>query len=305
MIRELAANLPGMNSSLAHAQPEIATRDLPYADQDTPLTGFLCWNPAQDRPRPGILLIHGGAGLDDHARQQARRYAALGYTVLAGDMYGDGVAGSRERVLAALMALRDDPAALVRRGTAGLIALAACPEAAGPETAGPETVGPETAGPETVGPETAGPETAGPRTAGAETAGSGLAAVGFCFGGMAALALARSGRPGLAAVVTMHGSLATTVPAAPGAVRARLLICHGAQDPHVPMTDVTGFAVEMTSAGADWQLNVYGSAQHGFTHQHAVPGAQPGVAYDAAADERSFGAARDFLALALPGGSRR
>ena len=270
MIRELAANLPGMNSSFAHAQPEIATRDLPYADQGTPLTGFLCWDRAANRPRPGLLLIHGGAGLDDHARQQARRYAALGYTVLAGDMYGDGVAGSRERVMAALMALRDDPAALVGRGAAGLTALAACAEAAGPEAAG------------------------------AAVAGPGLGVVGFCFGGLAALALARSGQADLAAVVTMHGSLATTAPAAPGAVRARLLICHGAQDPHVPMTDVTAFAEEMTRAGADWQVNVYGSAMHGFTHQHAVPGAQPGVAYDAPADERSFAAARDFLADALP-----
>ena len=272
MIRELAANLPGMNSSLAHAQPEIATRDLPYADQGTPLTGFLCWDRAANRPRPGLLLILGGAGLDDHARRQARRYAALGYTVLAGDMYGDGVAGSRERVMAALMALRDDPAALVRRGAAGLTALAACAEAAGPEAAG------------------------------AAAAGPGLGVVGFCFGGLAALALARSGQPGLAAVVTMHGSLATADPAAPGAVRAPLLVCHGGQDPHVPMTDVTAFAAEMTSAGADWQLNIYGTAMHGFTHQHAVPGAQPGVAYDLAADKRSFAAAHDFLATTLAAG---
>jgi dienelactone hydrolase len=262
MIRELAANLPDMNSSIAHAQPEIATRDLPYADQGTPLTGFLCWNRAANRPRPGLLLIHGGAGLDDHARRQARRYAALGYTVLAADMYGDGVAGQRERVMAALLALRDDPAALARRGAAGLTALAACPETAGP----------------------------------------GLAVVGFCFGGLAALALARSGQADLAAVVTMHGSLATAAPAAPGVVRAPLLICHGAQDPHVPMTDVTAFAAEMTSAGADWQLNIYGTAMHGFTHQDAVPGAQPGVAYDLAADKRSFAAAHDFLATTLPGG---
>jgi dienelactone hydrolase len=252
-----------MNSSLAHAEPEIAARELPYSDQGLSLTGFLCWNPAQDRPRPGILLIHGGAGLDDHARQQARRYAALGYTVLAGDLYGEGVAGNRERVMAALMSLRDDPPALVRRGAAGLAALAGCAEAAGPESPG-------------------------------------LAAVGFCFGGMAALALARSGRADLAGVITMHGSLATTAPAAPDAVRARLLVCHGARDPHVPMADVTDFAAEMTRAGADWQVNVYGSAMHGFTHQHAVPGAQPGVAYDARADERSFAAARDFLAEALP-----
>ncbi len=103
-------------------------RDLAYDDLGLPLTGLLCWDEAQDGPRPGILLIHGGAGLDAHAREQARRYAALGYTVLACDMFGPGVAGNRERVMACLLALRDDPALLVRRARAGLTALAGCPE---------------------------------------------------------------------------------------------------------------------------------------------------------------------------------
>ena len=235
----------------------IATRDLSYCDLDTSLTGLFCWNEAQDGPRPGILLIHGGAGLDAHAREQACRYAALGYAVLACDMFGDGVAGDRERVMTCLLALRDDPDRLVRRGQAGLAALSACPEAAGP-----------------------------------------VAAVGFCFGGLAALALARSDAD-LACVVSIHGSLATSVPARPGAVTAKVLACHGAADPHVPLADVAAFAEEMNHAGADWQLIMYGQAQHGFTHRHAVPGAVPGVAYDRLADERSFAAARAFLAEAL------
>lgn len=245
----------------------IATRDLSYRDLETPLTGLFCWNETQEGPRPGILLIHGGAGLDAHAREQACRYAALGYAVLACDMFGDGIAGDRERVMACLLALRDDPGRLVRRGQAGLAALAGCPEAAGP-----------------------------------------AAAVGFCFGGMAALALARAGTnlagpgladPALAAVVSIHGSLATSAPARPGAVTARILACHGAADPHVPPADVAAFAAEMNDAGADWQLVMYGRAQHGFTHRHAVPGAMPGVAYDRLADERSFAAVRAFLAEAL------
>jgi dienelactone hydrolase len=245
----------------------IATRDLAYRDLDTPLTGLLCWNDTQEGPRPGILLIHGGAGLDAHARDQACRYAALGYAVLACDMFGDGIAGDRERIMACLLALRDDPDRLVRRGQAGLTALAGCPEAAGP-----------------------------------------AAAVGFCFGGMAALALARAGANlaganpagiALAAVVSIHGSLATSVPARPGAVAARILACHGAADPHVPPADVAAFAAEMNHAEADWQLVMYGRAEHGFTHKHAVPGAVPGVAYDRLADERSFAAARAFLAEAL------
>ena len=74
---------------------------------------------------------------------------------------------------------------------------------------------------------------------------------------------------------------------------------HGAADPHVPPADVTAFAAGMNHAGADWQLIMYGRAQHGFTHQHAVPGTVPAVAYDRLADERSFAAARAFLAEAL------
>jgi dienelactone hydrolase len=235
----------------------IATRDFSYRDLDTPLTGLFCWDDAREGPRPGILLIHGGAGLDAHAREQACRYSALGYAVLACDMFGDGIAGDRARVMACLLALRDDPELLVRRGQAGLAALAGCPEAAGP-----------------------------------------MAAVGFCFGGMAALALARAGE-GLAAVVSIHGSLATCAPARSGAVTARVLACHGAADPHVPASDVAAFAEEMNRAEADWQLVMYGRARHGFTHRHAVPGAMPGVAYDRLADERSFAAARAFLAEAL------
>ncbi len=125
------------------------------------------------------------------------------------------------------------------------------------------------------------------------------AGVGFCFGGMAVLALARQ-QTDLAGVISMHGSLATGQPAVPGAVKAKVLVCHGARDPHVPLEDVTAFIQEMTQAGADWQLIAYGTAMHGFTHTAAVPAATPGVAYDAMADHRSFQAARQFLTELFP-----
>jgi dienelactone hydrolase len=235
----------------------IATRSVTYDDQDVALTGVLAWDDAAGRPQPGLLLVHGGAGLDDHARGQAQRYAAHGYAVLAGDMFGAGVAGDRERVMACLLGLRDDPARLAQRAGAGLAALATCPEADGP-----------------------------------------FAAVGFCFGGLAVLTLARAGAD-LRGVVSIHGSLATTRPAEPGAIKAGVLVCHGALDPHVPMADVVRFTEEMGHAQADWQLIMYGGAMHGFTHEHAAPGATPGVAYHTHADQRSFLAARAFLADVL------
>jgi dienelactone hydrolase len=226
----------------------IRTRALSYSDLDLPLTGALYWGD-QRAPAAGILLVHGGAGLDEHAREQARRYAELGYTVLAADMYG--VAGDRERIMACVMALRDDPALLVRRGTAGLTALAECAEAKGV-----------------------------------------LGAVGFCFGGMAALTLARAGAD-LAAVISVHGTLSTSAPAEPGAITARVLVCHGAVDPHVPMSQVVDFTEEMRAADANWQLIMYGRAVHGFTHRQ--PSAIPGVAFDADADAASFAAASRLL----------
>src|SRR5215469_14259973 len=208
----------------------IATRTVTYTDEETALTGFLAWDDATRNPLPGLLLVHGGAGLDDHAKGQAQRYAAHGYTVLACDMFGDGVAGDRERVMACLMGLRDDPQRMSRRAQAGLAALAGCPET-----------------------------------------DRRFAAVGFCFGGLAVLTLARSGA-GLAGVVSIHGSLATPQRAEPGAIKAQVLVCHGALDPHVPLTDVDRFADEMGHARADWQLVMYGGAMHGFTHEHAVSG---------------------------------
>ena len=239
----------------------ITAVDWPYQDEGTWLTGMLCRDETLPHPRPGVLLIHGGAGLDQHARGQARRYAALGYVVLACDMLGDGVAGDRDRVIGCLTALRDDPPFMVRRARAGLAALSRRPGTGGP-----------------------------------------VAAIGFCFGGMVALALARSGEL-LGAAVSIHGALATARQAEPGIIRARLLVCHGALDPHVPLSDVTAFAEEMNAAGADWQMIMYGGALHGFTHADAAPGTVPGVAYDPLADSRSFAATRAFLADVFASGT--
>ena len=241
----------------------ITAVDWPYNDLDTPLTGVLCRDESLPGARPGVLLVHGGAGLDEHARGQARRYAALGYAVFACDMFGDGVAGDRDRVIGCLRTLRDNPRLMVRRARAGLAVLSRC--------------------------------------TGTDSGVDGrVAAIGFCFGGMVALALARSGEP-VAGAVSIHGSLGTSEPARPGAVRARVLVCHGARDPHVPLSDVTAFAEEMNSAGADWQLIMYGGALHGFTHSGAAPGAVPGVGYDPAADRRSFSATSGFFADVFAG----
>jgi dienelactone hydrolase len=228
-------------------------RDVSYSDGDTSLSGVLVTDSEASEPRPGVLLVHGGAGLDTHARAQAERYAALGYEVVACDMYGPVPAGDREAMRAVLMALRDDVDTLVQRAQAGIAVLAEQGNVNGS-----------------------------------------FGAVGFCFGGMTVITVARAGVD-LRGVVSMHGSFKTPRPAHPDAVTARVLACHGAIDPHVPMTDVAALVDEMENAHVDYQVNVYGGAMHGFTHTDAVPGAIRGVEYNERADRRSFAAATAFF----------
>jgi len=115
------------------------------------------------------------------------------------------------------------------------------------------------------------------------------AAIGFCFGGLAALELARSGAR-VRCVVSFHGGLHTQAPAVPQAVHASVLVCTGAADPFVTAAHRAAFEAEMTQAQARWQLDVYGGAQHGFTERGITP--RPGVAHHAAADRASWHAMR-------------
>ena len=222
-----------------------------YKHDDVSLTGMFVYNSTRTEKSPGILVVHGGAGLDEHAKRQAARFAELGYVAFACDMYGDGVAGDRQRVMATILQLRDDPGKLCRRAFAGLERLRVHPLVDGR-----------------------------------------VAAVGYCFGGMTTLELARSGAE-LLGVASIHGTLKTSHPAQEDAIKAKILVCHGSLDPHVPTSQVTDFMAEMSHARTDWQLIIYGGAMHGFTHNDGPD--FPGVAYHAASDHRSAKALQGFL----------
>jgi dienelactone hydrolase len=122
-----------------------------------------------------------------------------------------------------------------------------------------------------------------------------LAAIGYCFGGFTALELARTGAP-MVGVVSFHGLLTPTDPAAPGGIKGKLLICTGSADPLVPPPQVLGFEEEMTKAGVDWQVITYSKAKHAFTNPHADKLNRPGFGYDANADRRSWDHMRGFFA---------
>jgi dienelactone hydrolase len=120
------------------------------------------------------------------------------------------------------------------------------------------------------------------------------AAIGYCFGGRAVIELARSGAD-VRGIVSFHGLLAAAPLEVDRAIRAKLLVCTGAEDPMVPLEQVIAFQNGLRAAGVDWQLITYGGARHAFTNRDARPELHPALGHHALADQRSWGAMRAFL----------
>ncbi|AUW59979.1 carboxymethylenebutenolidase [Sphingobium sp. SCG-1] len=122
------------------------------------------------------------------------------------------------------------------------------------------------------------------------------AAIGYCFGGKCVLDLARAGAD-IRGGVSFHG-VYDAPPFANAAITAKLLICHGWDDPIAPPDAMVGLGRELTEAGCDWQIHAYGQTGHAFTDRDAnMP--ERGLAYQPDADRRSFKAMTDFLAEVL------
>ena len=121
-----------------------------------------------------------------------------------------------------------------------------------------------------------------------------VAAIGYCFGGGAALELARSGAD-VAGVVTFHGSLDTPTPQDAKNIKGKVLVLHGADDPNVPRAAVLALEDELTAAKVDWQVVLYSGVVHSFTQPMAGNDKSKGSAYDPEADRRSWQAMKDFF----------
>jgi dienelactone hydrolase len=120
-----------------------------------------------------------------------------------------------------------------------------------------------------------------------------IAAIGFCFGGLCALDLARSGAD-VAGVASFHGLFDPPgLSARP--IAAKVIAFHGWDDPMVPPAKVVALGNELTGAGCDWQIHAFGGTVHGFTNAEADKIGNPAVRYSADATRRSWQMLESFL----------
>ena len=231
----------------------IQLQNIDYQDGDTGCKGVLAFDDRRSGPLPGILISHAWGGREDFFIQKARELARHGYAAFALDMYGGAKLGhSVEENTALMTPFVQDRALLSRRINAALSALRKQPQV--------------------------------------DTGRIG--AMGYCFGGMCVLDLARSGAD-VRGVVSMHGLF--KAPGTPNKkITAKVLALHGHDDPMVPVADVVAFEQEMTEAKVDWQVHVYGGTKHAFTNPEATDASAPTV-YNDAADRRSAKSLLDFF----------
>lgn len=121
-----------------------------------------------------------------------------------------------------------------------------------------------------------------------------LAVIGYCYGGWCALELARTGAA-VRGVGIFHGALDSPQADSARRIQGKLLVCTGSADPLVPLEQVTGFSEEMSAAGIDWQVHLYGATGHGFTSPEAGSNPRPGFGYSESSDRRSWAELHQFL----------
>jgi dienelactone hydrolase len=233
----------------------MTAETIAYSDAGVTLKGFLAYDDKLKGKRPGVLVMPEAFGLGKNAKARAQRLAELGYVALGGDPFGDG----RE--------FTDLQEAIKVAG-----ALMADPaKFRARARAGIDKL-----------------------ASLPQVDSSRLAAIGYCMGGTFALELARDGAP-LRGVVSFHGGLQTQRPAVAGQVKAKILVCHGSDDPLIPIAQVTGFIDEMTKARADWEMISYGNTVHSFTNPDADGTMMPGIKFNAQSDARSWLAMKNFF----------
>jgi len=237
------------------AHAKVKSQLVEYKQGDTVLEGYLAYDDAVSGKRPGVLVVHAWMGLDDNAKKRADMLAQLGYVAFAADIYGKGNRPKDKDEAGKLAGKYKTDRALLRQRVAAGFAQLL----------------------------------KSPNVDAGKTA-----AIGYCFGGTTVLELARSGAT-VSGVVSFHGGLDSPAPADGKNIKSKVLVLHGAADPHEKPDDFAAFQKELADNKVDWQLVEYGGAVHCFTDATAGSDTSTGCAYDANADKRSWAAMKAFF----------
>ncbi len=232
----------------------LITHSIDYKDGAVELEGYFAFDDAVSQPLPTVLIAHAWGGRDEFVCEKARNLAGLGYAAFAMDMYGKGILGGGTEENAALMQpFIEDRAMLQHRMMVGLQAARGLNEVNAKK----------------------------------------IAAIGYCFGGLCVLDLARTGAD-IEGVVSFHGLLGSPGNRLGTAIQARVMVLHGNDDPMVPVSDIAALQQELTAAGCDWQFHTYGNTMHAFTNPNAND-PDFGTVFDLVADRRSWLTMKNFL----------
>jgi dienelactone hydrolase len=120
------------------------------------------------------------------------------------------------------------------------------------------------------------------------------AAIGYCFGGASVLQMAYADQP-VKGVVSFHGAMPAAPEESKGKIGPSILVLHGQADSFVAPEVVTNFRNKLDEAGADWEMNTYGGARHGFTNPNADKRGMDALKYNASADRRSWARMQAFF----------
>lgn len=252
----LAVTFALMMLFAAVVQGEIVTETVEYKHGDVVLEGFLAYDNATTGKRPGVLVVHEWTGINDYTKSRCRQLAEMGYVAFAVDMYGKGIRPQTSEEASRQATIYRSDRGLMRDRITAGLNVLMNNELCD---------------------------------------NSRIAAIGYCFGGGTVLELARSGAD-IDGVVSFHGNLDTPDPAVAKNIKCKILVCHGADDPHVPSTQVNAFMEEMRAANIDYQFIAYSRAVHSFTNPGAGNDNSKGSAYNPDADRRSWQHMQDFFA---------
>ena len=246
----------------AHAQAKVVTKTVDYTDGDVALRGHVAWDDAIEGKRPGVLVVHEWWGQNAYVRHRADMLAKLGYVALAVDMYGDGRVAEHPSDASTFASEVRENMDVGERRFRSALEVLVSQ-----------------------------PDVESDR----------IGAIGFCFGGGVVLEMARRGLP-LAGVVSFHGNLSGLSPVKPGAVKARVLVLNGADDPFIKPDQIVTFKQAMDAAGARYRIISYVGAKHAFTNPDANEYGRKfnlPFAYHAVADVRSWEAMRSLFETVL------